>query len=239
MNTSRRGTPQPNYAKYIFGFLATMMVVYFVWMQKNIAPSSPFLKSGTEAQALAQKPPKPVVRSWARKAGRRYVWIDVEIDGKAAGRVVSELYMDIVPATAENFRALVTGDNKEGLSYKGSKCHRIITGFIVQCGDFETGKGYGGKSIYGGKFNDEPAGLKLKHDKRYVLQMANSGPDSNGSQFCFMLGAAPHLNGHHVVFGEVVEGFDIVDAMELSGNKEDGVALNHNVVLKDGGEYLD
>ncbi|CAK4354395.1 unnamed protein product [Aphanomyces euteiches] len=244
--TNRRGQHEPNYTKYIMGVLATLMVVYFIWMQRAFAPSSPLLKATVEegketelAAAVASTTKPSVVRSWTRKPGRRYVWIDVEIDGVAAGRVTAELYMDIVPATAENFRGLVTGDNALGYTYKGSKCHRIITGFIVQCGDYETGKGYGGKSIYGGKFDDEKAGLQLKHDKRYVLQMANAGPNTNGAQFCFMLGPAPHLNGHHVVFGEVVDGFAVVDKMESSGVKEDGIMLNHNVILKDGGEIFD
>ncbi|ETW03195.1 hypothetical protein, variant 2 [Aphanomyces invadans] len=247
MNTSRRGHAAAgmNYPKYITAFLVVVTLVYFLWVQKSFAMSSPQLKASADETKLAAVTtttiaPKPVVRSWSRTPGRRYVWIDVEIDGAPVGRITAELYMDIVPATAENFRALVTGDNAAGLSYKGSVCHRIITGFIVQCGDFETGKGYGGRSIYStGKFNDEPAGLQLKHDKRYVLQMANSGPNSNGSQFCFMLGAAPHLNGRHVVFGQVVDGFEVVDLMETAGAAEDGVVLKHNVVLKKGGEYLD
>ncbi|RHY31994.1 hypothetical protein DYB25_009479 [Aphanomyces astaci] len=233
MNTSRRGHAAGgiNYPKYITGFLVTLTLVYFVWVQKSFAPSSPPLLKASDAEAklaveLTSAPPTPVVRTWSRAPGRRYVWIDVEIDGKPVGRITAELYMDIVPATAENFRALVTGDNAAGISYKGSVCHRIITGFIVQCGDFETGK------------EDEPAGLQLKHDKRYVLQMANSGEDTNGSQFCFMLGAAPHLNGRHVVFGQVVEGFEVVDLMETAGSAEDGVVLNHNVVLKDGGDTI-
>ncbi|RHY37235.1 hypothetical protein DYB34_012270, partial [Aphanomyces astaci] len=216
MNTSRRGHAAGgiNYPKYITGFLVTLTLVYFVWVQKSFAPSSPPLLKASDAEAklaveLTSAPPTPVVRTWSRAPGRRYVWIDVEIDGKPIGRITAELYMDIVPATAENFRALVTGDNAAGISYKGSVCHRIITGFIVQCGDFETGK------------EDEPAGLQLKHDKRYVLQMANSGEDTNGSQFCFMLGAAPHLNGRHVVFGQVVEGFEVVDLMETAGSAED------------------
>lgn len=143
-----------------------------------------------------------------------------------------------MPKTAENFRALTTGEKGPEYSFKNSVCHRILKGFIVQCGDFTTGKGYGGRSIYGAKFDDEPNGLRLTHSKRYILQMANAGKNTNGSQFCFMLGPAPHLNGHHVVFGEVVDGFHVVDKMEDAGVERDGIPLAHKVQFLDGGEYL-
>uniref|UniRef100_M4B514 Peptidyl-prolyl cis-trans isomerase n=1 Tax=Hyaloperonospora arabidopsidis (strain Emoy2) TaxID=559515 RepID=M4B514_HYAAE len=123
-------------------------------------------------------------------------------------------------------------------SYKGSVCHRIIKDFIVQCGDFTRGTGTGGRSIYGAAFDDEPNGLRLQHSKRYLLQMANSGRNTNGSQFCFMLKAAPHLNGKHVVFGEVIDGFDVVDKMEGAGVEKDGTPLQHKVSFTDGGELL-
>lgn len=187
-----------------------------------------------EAETLSPSPsPK-----WTRNPDRKYVWIDVAIDDTYVGRITAELYSDLVPKTAENFRALTTGEMGPELSYKNSVCHRILTGFVVQCGDFTAGTGTGGRSIYGGKFDDEPNGLRLKHSKRYILQMANSGPNTNGSQFCFMLTAAPHLNGKHVVFGEVVEGFEVVDKMEAAGVADDGIKLKHKVALIDGGEIL-
>ncbi|KAF1334293.1 Peptidyl-prolyl cis-trans isomerase c, partial [Globisporangium splendens] len=182
--------------------------------------------------------PKQPEHKWVRNPDRRYVWLDVAIDDVPIGRVTAELYSDLVPKTAENFRALTTGEKGPNYSFKNSVCHRILTGFIVQCGDFTTGKGYGGRSIYGNKFDDEPNGLRLTHSKRYILQMANSGPNTNGSQFCFMLGPAPHLNGHHVVFGEVVDGFEVVDKMEAAGVQADGIPLQHKVQFLDGGEYL-
>ncbi|OQR98813.1 peptidyl-prolyl cis-trans isomerase C [Achlya hypogyna] len=223
-----------NVTKLISACVACVMVVYFIWMQRALTPTTPAALRENAAQfevlPVSTTPIAPP-RSWKRKPGRRYVWLDVAVDGKSIGRVTAELYMDIVPKTAENFRGLVTGDNAAGFTYKGATCHRIIKDFVVQCGDWETGKGYGGKSIYGGKFDDEPAGLKLEHSKRYILQMANSGPNTNGSQFCFMLKATPHLNGHHVVFGEVVEGFSVVDAMEAAGVDQDGVNLSHTVVV--------
>lgn len=192
-----------------------------------------------EEQAEAEKAaPRATQHAWQRKPDRQYVWLDVAIDDVFIGRVTAELYTDLVPKTAENFRALTTGEKGPEYSFKNSVCHRILKGFIVQCGDFTTGKGYGGRSIYGNKFDDEPNGLRLTHSKRYILQMANAGKNTNGSQFCFMLGPAPHLNGHHVVFGEVVDGFHVVDRMEDAGVERDGIALEHKVQFLDGGEYL-
>ncbi len=114
----------------------------------------------------------------------------------------------------------MTGEKGAGLRYEGSFCHRIIASFIVQCGDFTRGDGRGGKSIYGDRFEDEVAGLQLQHSKRGILQMANAGPNTNGSQFCFMLGPAPHLNGHHVVFGEILSGWDVLEQMELAADPQ-------------------
>ncbi|RHY73836.1 hypothetical protein DYB30_006096 [Aphanomyces astaci] len=139
-------------------------------------------------------------------------------------------------ATAENFRGLVTGDNQPGWSYKNSTCHRILKGFVVQCGSYDT---RGGTSIYGKDFEDEATGLTLKHSKRGILQMANAGPNTNGAQFCFMLGPAAHLNGHHVVFGEIVQGLDVLDLMEAAGVASDDDELGRSVVLVDGGEIFD
>ncbi|KAG6611869.1 Peptidyl-prolyl cis-trans isomerase C [Phytophthora cinnamomi] len=193
-----------------------------------------------EDKTLEQKTavPEPT-RAWEPKPNRKYVWLDVAIDEVYVGRVTAELYADVVPKTAENFRALTTGEKGPDYSFKGSTCHRILKGFIVQCGDYTKGNGTGGRSIYGGKFDDEPNGLRLTHSKRYILQMANAGPNTNGSQFCFMLGAAPHLNGKHVVFGEVVEGFDVVDKIEeQAGVERDGIPLQHKVSFTDGGEIV-
>ncbi|MBK1717125.1 peptidylprolyl isomerase [Thiocystis violacea] len=144
------------------------------------------------------------------------VALDVSIGGEPAGTITLELFADVVPKTAENFRALCTGEKGEDLTYAGSPFHRIIPGFMIQGGDFTNGNGTGGKSIYGEKFEDE--NFDLKHDEPGILSMANAGPNTNGSQFFITTVATPFLNGRHVVFGKVVDGMSVVRAMEEQGS---------------------
>lgn len=171
--------------------------------------------------------------------GNPHVFLDVKIGEEKVGRIVAELFKDVVPKTAENFRALCTGEKGIGksgkpLHYKGCVFHRIIRQFMVQGGDFANSDGTGGESIYGEKFDDE--NFTLKHQKPGLLSMANAGPNTNGSQFFITCVPTPHLDGKHTVFGVVRKGLGVVHQLEnVSTGAND--KPNELCIIENCGEY--
>ncbi|KAI9396692.1 hypothetical protein POPTR_004G173500v4 [Populus trichocarpa] len=166
------------------------------------------------------------------------VYLDVDIDEQRQGRIVIGLYGKVVSKTAENFRALCTGEKGKGASgkplhYKGTPFHRIISGFMIQGGDIVYGDGRGSDSIYGSIFPDE--NFKIKHSHAGVVSMVNSGPNSNGSQFFITTIKTSWLDGEHVVFGKVIQGMDTVYAIEGGAGTYSGKPRK-KVIIADSGE---
>jgi peptidyl-prolyl isomerase D len=164
------------------------------------------------------------------KPKNNLVFFDIGINNKKTGKIVIELFDNIVPYTCKNFKELCISKK-----YKGSPFHRIIKDFMIQGGDFTRGNGTGGMSIYGEKFEDE--NFDIHHDRPYLLSMANSGLNTNGSQFFITTSETPHLDGKHVVFGEIIKGFDLIDnlnSMETDENDrpiDDVIIMNCGIVF--------
>ena len=176
-----------------------------------------------------KEPSKKIIKDEPNKSVKQNnnnsnVYFDIDINNKNIGRIEFKLYDDIVPKTSRNFRKLC----ENPLAYRGSGFHRVIKDFMIQGGDFTQGDGTGGQSIYGVQFEDE--NFEKIHDKEGLLSMANTGPNTNGSQFFITTQPTPHLDGKHVVFGEVINGMDVIKQIENQKINENDKPINDCII---------
>lgn len=206
--------------KWILLGLGILLILLLIYKKRNsilsfFKPVCPYAQSKKEDFNTSIDPPdQKLVKN------NEYIVLSISKSPKEneeipIGDIYISLYEDIVPKTCHNFKSL------SKIEYKNCVIHRLIKGFMLQTGDYENSNGTGGISVYGKKFPDE--NFDIKHTKRGLLSMANSGPDTNGSQFFITFDAAPHLDGKHVVFGEVVKGWEVLDAIEAmeTNNKDE------------------
>ena len=206
--------------KWILLGLGILLILLIIYKKRSsilgfFKPACPYAQSKKEEDfqpSIRQPDPEPDIK-------KEYIVLSIskspeENKEVPIGDIYIKLYEDIVPKTCHNFKSL------SKIEYKNCVIHRMIKGFMLQTGDYENSNGTGGISVYGKKFPDE--NFNLKHTKRGLLSMANSGPDTNGSQFFITFDSAHHLDGKHVVFGEVVKGWDVLDAIEaMKTNQKD------------------
>jgi peptidylprolyl isomerase len=158
-------------------------------------------------------------------------------------RIVIELFDQASPLACENFEAFCTGSRGKSklsglaLHYKNVKFHRVLPGFIAQGGDFVMQNGSGGESVWGKKFKDDKGGLALKHNKAGIVSMCNSGKNSNTCQFFFTFAPCPQLDGKHVVFGQIISGFEVLEAMCVAAGSSPDSVPEQDIVITECGVW--